>query len=64
MLVERKEIISKIEFKNGLTLEVGDVFEDGRIFSIEEDEDGFEVVCLNDAEGWSVLVNNDGEILD
>ena len=62
MIIERKEIVNRIVFKNGLDLEVGDEFEDGRIFSIEEEVDGFNVVCFEGEEGWSVFVNKDGEI--
>jgi hypothetical protein len=43
-------------------LEVGDEFEDGRIFSIEEEVNGFNVVCFEGEEGWSVFVSKDGEI--
>ena len=62
MIIERKEIVNRIVFKNGLDLEVGDEFEDGRIFSIEEEGDGFNVVCFEGEEGWCVFVNKDGEI--
>ncbi len=62
MIIERKEIVNRIVFKNGLDLEVGDEFEDGRIFSIEEEGDGFNVICFEGEEGWSVFVNKDGEI--
>ena len=62
MKIVRKEIIRRIVFENGLDLEVGDEFEDGRIFSIEEEVDGFNVVCFEGEEGWSVFVNKDGEI--
>ena len=62
MKIERKEIIRRIVFENGLDLEVGDEFEDGRIFGIEEEGDGFNVVCFEGEEGWSVFVNKDGEI--
>ena len=62
MKIERKEIIRRIVFENGLDLEVGDEFEDGRIFSIEEEGDGFNVICFEGEEGWSVFVNGDGEI--
>jgi hypothetical protein len=62
MKIERKEIIRRIVFENGLDLEVGDEFEDGRIFSIEEEGDGFNVICFEGEEGWSVFVNRDGEI--
>ena len=62
MKIERKEIIRRIVFENGLDLEVGDEFEDGRIFSIEEEGDGFYVICFEGEEGWSVFVNKDGEI--
>jgi hypothetical protein len=64
MKIERKEIIRRIVFENGLDLEVGDEFEDGRIFGIEEEEDGFNVVCFEGEEGWNVFVNKDGEIED
>ena len=62
MKIERKEIIRRIVFENGLDLEIGDEFEDGRIFSIEEEGDGFNVICFEGEEGWSVFVNGDGEI--
>jgi len=62
MKIERKEIVSRIVFENGLDLQVGDEFEDGRIFSIEEEVSGFNVVCFEGEEGWSVFVNKDGEI--
>jgi hypothetical protein len=62
MIIERKEIINRIVFKNGLDLEVGDEFEDGRIFGIEEEGDGFNVICFEGEEGWSVFVSIDGEI--
>jgi hypothetical protein len=62
MIIERKEIVNRIVFKNGLDLEVGDEFEDGRIFGIEEEGDGFNVICFEGEEGWSVFVNKDGEI--
>jgi hypothetical protein len=62
MKIERKEIIRRIVFENGLDLEVGDEFEDGRIFSIEEEGDGFNVICFEGGEGWSVFVSRDGEI--
>ncbi len=62
MKIERKEIIGKIVFENGLDLEVGDEFEDGRIFGIEEEGDGFNVICFEGEEGWSVFVSRDGEI--
>ena len=64
MKIERKEIVSRIVFENGLDLEVGDEFEDGRIFSIEEEGDGFNVICFEGEEGWNVFVNKDGEIED
>lgn len=64
MKIERKEVISRIVFKNGLDLEVGDEFEDGRIFSIEEEVGGYNVICFEGEEGWSVFVNEDGEIED
>ena len=62
MKIERKEIISRIVFENGLDLEVGDEFEDGRIFGIEEEGDGFNVICFEGEEGWSVFVNSNGEV--
>ena len=62
MKIERKEIIRRIVFENGLDLEVGDEFEDGRIFGIEEEGDGFNIICFEGEEGWSVFVNKDGEI--
>jgi hypothetical protein len=62
MKIERREIISRIVFENGLDLEVGDEFEDGRIFGIEEEGDGFNVICFEGEEGWSVFVSRDGEI--
>ena len=62
MKIERKEIVSRIVFENGLDLEVGDEFEDGRIFGIEEEGDGFNVICFEGEEGWSVFVSRDGEI--
>ncbi len=62
MKIERREIISRIVFENGLDLEVGDEFEDGRIFGIEEEEGGFNVICFEGEEGWSVFVSKDGEI--
>ena len=62
MKIERKEIINRIVFENGLDLEVGDEFEDGRIFGIEEEGDGFNVICFEGEEGWSVFVSKDGEI--
>ena len=62
MKIERKEIIRRIVFENGLDLEVGDEFEDGRIFSIEEEGDGFNVICFEGEEGWSVFVNSNGEV--
>jgi hypothetical protein len=61
MKIERKEIIRRIVFENGLDLEVGDEFEDGRIFGIEEEGDGFNVICFEGEEGWSVFVNKDGK---
>ena len=64
MRIERKEIISRIVFENGLDLEVGDEFEDGRIFSIEEIDDRFGVTCFEGEEGWSVIFNKDGEMVD
>ena len=64
MKIERKEIVSRIVFENGLDLEIGDEFEDGRIFSIEEEGDGFNVICFEGEEGWNVFVNKDGEIED
>jgi hypothetical protein len=51
MKIERKEIVSRIVFENGLDLEVGDEFEDGRIFSIEEEFTRFNVVCFEGEEG-------------
>jgi hypothetical protein len=48
MKIERKEIVSRIVFENGLDLEVGDEFEDGRIFSIEEEFNRFNVVCFKE----------------
>jgi hypothetical protein len=62
MKIERKEIVSRIVFENGLDLEVGDEFEDGRIFSIEEEVNGFNVVCFEGEEGWRGFVSRDGEI--
>jgi hypothetical protein len=62
MIIERKEIVNRIVFENGLDLEVGDEFEDGRIFGIEEEVNGFNVVCFEGEEGWSVFVSKDGEI--
>lgn len=62
MKIERKEIVSRIVFENGLDLEVGDEFEDGRIRWIEEEVNGFNVVCFEGEEGWSVFVSKDGEI--
>jgi len=62
MKIERKEIIRRIVFENGLDLEIGDEFEDGRIFSIEEEGDGFNIICFEGEEGWNVFVNKDGEI--
>ena len=62
MKIERKEIVSRIVFENGLDLEIGDEFEDGRIFSIEEEGDGFNVICFEGEEGWNVFVSKDGEI--
>jgi|688.fasta_scaffold555751_2 hypothetical protein len=64
MKIERKEIIRRIVFENGLDLEVGDEFEDGRVFSIEEEGDGFNVICFEGEEGWNVFVNKDGELED
>jgi hypothetical protein len=61
MKIERKEIIRRIVFENGLDLEIGDEFEDGRIFGIEEEGDGFNVICFEGEEGWSVFVNKDGK---
>lgn len=62
MKIERKEIVSRVVFENGLDLEVGDEFEDGRIRWIEEEVNGFNVVCFEGEEGWSVFVSKDGEI--
>jgi hypothetical protein len=62
MKIERKEIIRRIVFENGLDLEVGDEFEDGRIFGIEEEGDGFNVICFEGEEGWSVFVDSNGEV--
>ena len=62
MKIERKEIIRRIVFENGLDLEVGDEFEDGRVFSIEEEGDGFNVICFEGEEGWSVFVDSNGEV--
>ena len=62
MKIERKEIVSRIVFENGLDLEVGDEFEDGRIFGIEEEGDGFNVICFEGEEGWSVFVDSNGEV--
>ena len=62
MKIERKEIVNRIVFENGLDLEVGDEFEDGRIFGIEEEGDGFNVICFEGEEGWSVFVDSNGEV--
>ena len=62
MKIERKEIVSRVVFENGLDLEVGDEFEDGRIFGIEEEGDGFNVICFEGEEGWSVFVDSNGEV--
>jgi predicted thioredoxin/glutaredoxin len=60
----KKEIISEIKFENGNVLSVGDVFEDGRIILFNILEEGVEVVLEWEWEGWSVLLNWDGELMD
>jgi hypothetical protein len=60
----KKEIISEIKFENGNVLSIGDVFEDGRIILFNILEEGVEVVLEWEWEGWSVLLNWDGELMD
>jgi hypothetical protein len=61
MEIIKKVKIEKVVFKNGLVLEVGDRLEDGRIFGIEEREEGIEVICVDRGEGFSYYYNKDGE---
>jgi hypothetical protein len=60
----KKEIISEVKFGNGNVLSVGDVFEDGRIIFFNVEEDGVEVGLEWEWEGWSVLVDENGELID
>mgnify|MGYP006274347125 CR=1 FL=1 len=62
--VIKKEIISEIKFRNGNVLSVGDVFEDGRIIGFEVMENGVEVLLEWEWEGWSIFVNEDGEVVE
>jgi len=62
MEIIKKVKIEKVVFKNGLVLEVGDRLEDGRIFGIEEREEGIEVICVETREEWfSYYYDKDGE---
>jgi hypothetical protein len=60
----KKEIISEIKFRNGNVLSIGDVFEDGRIILFNILEEGVEVVLEWEWEGWSMILNWDGELID
>ena len=62
--VIKKEIISEIKFGNGNVLSIGDMFEDGRIILFNILEEGVEVVLEWEWEGWSVIFNWDGELMD
>ena len=62
--IVKKEIISEVKFGNGNVLSVGDVFEDGRVVSFNILEEGVEVILEWEWEGWSVMVNWDGELVD
>jgi hypothetical protein len=62
--VIKKEIISEIKFSNGDVLSIGDLFDDGRIILFNILEEGIEVVLEWEWEGWSRIVNWDGELMD
>ena len=62
--VIKKEIISEIKFSSGDVLSIGDLFDDGRIILFNILEEGIEVVLEWEWEGWSRIVNWDGELMD
>jgi hypothetical protein len=63
MKIYKKEIINMIVFENGLWLVIGGMLDDGRIVGFEVMEDGVEVILEWEWEGWSVLYNNNGEVV-
>ena len=64
MKIYKKEIINMIVFENGLWLVIGGMLDDGRIVGFEVMEDGVEVILEWEWEGWSVLYNNNGEVVE
>ena len=62
--VTKREIVSEVTFKNGDVLEVGDEFDGGIIIELEVNEDGVFVMLEDGGEGWGVLLNEDGEMIE
>jgi hypothetical protein len=64
MEIYKKEIISMVVFKNGVELVIGGMLDDGRIVGFEVMEDGVEVILEWEWEGWSVIYDSNGEVVE
>jgi hypothetical protein len=56
--------MKKVEFRNGIVLEVGANYEDGIILDLAIEDDCIKVICVDGKEGWTVLFNENGEIVE
>ena len=64
MEIYNKKIISMVVFKNGVELVIGGMLDDGRIVGFEVMEDGVEVILEWEWEGWSVIYDSNGEVVE
>jgi hypothetical protein len=64
MEIYKKKIISMVVFKNGVELVIGGMLDDGRIVGFEVMEDGVEVILEWEWEGWSVIYDSNGEVVE
>jgi hypothetical protein len=53
-----------VVFKNGVELVIGGMLDDGRIVGFEVMEDGVEVILEWGWEGWSVIYDSNGEVVE
>lgn len=54
--------MTKVEFRNGVVLEVGAEYEEGHIIELNIVDDLIEVICVGGGEGWGVYFNQFGEV--
>ena len=64
MKIYKKEIVNVVVFENGVELVIGGMLDDGRIVGFEVMEGGVEVILEWGWEGWSVIYDNNGEVVE